>query len=87
MFNTANPVCFFKIIRDLFVQINFRFEKRIEVGKKRTQRPVANLAPLHHVAFGHGFKLLVTAFLWGFQLMLFPQESFSTRSIDLIIRI
>jgi len=73
--------------RGFLIYTNLRFEKRIAVGKKRTQRPVANLAPLHHVAFGHGFKLLVTAFLWGFQHMLFPQESFSTRSIDLIIRI
>ena len=70
--------------RGFLIYINLRFEKQIAVGKKRTQRPVANLAPLHHVAFGHDFKLLVTTFLLGFQLMLFPQESFSTRSLEWI---
>mgnify|MGYP003365047422 CR=1 FL=1 len=76
----------FQIIRDLFVQINFYFEKRIKVGKKRTQRPVSNLAPLHQV---HRGMVSNASSLRSYRVLAhaIPAECFSTHTIDLIIHI
>lgn len=72
--------------RGFLIYTNLRFEKRIAVGKKRTQRPVSNLAPLHQV---HTSMVSNASSLRSYRVLAhtIPAECFSTHTMDLIIHI